>query len=336
MRVLVTGSSGFIGGHLVHALVEEGYEVAGLDVGPNATPCGGVRYVTCDILDKSSLSEAIGSLAPECVLHLAARTDLLGRHVSDYPANVQGVANVLASVAASPSVTRCIVTSSQAVCRMGHVPVSDTDYSPATAYAESKVCTETIVRERDGGGTQWCIVRPSAVWGPGMSEHYRSFVRMVSQGRYFHIGSGDVFRPFGYVGNVVYEYLRLVEAAPSALFGKTLNVSDYQPVSVRKWAEGFQRCLCAKPIHTVPVPAAKVAAKVGDMLHALGVKGFPFGSFRMDNMLTGCVLDTSDTERICGALPFSAEEGIERTVRWLEEAGVVTRRSPSGAATSGS
>ncbi|WP_171257638.1 NAD(P)-dependent oxidoreductase, partial [Acinetobacter baumannii] len=78
----------------------------------------------------------------------------------------------------TPSVRRVIWTSAQLVCRVGYVPTSDTDYKADTLYGKSKVRTEEIVRSSDGAGREWCLARPTTVWGPGMSTHYQRFLHM--------------------------------------------------------------------------------------------------------------------------------------------------------------
>src|SRR5438067_6624986 len=103
---------------------------------------------------------------PEAVVHLAARTDLdQKRDLAGYAANIEGVGNLVAALRGTPSVRRAIYTSSQLVCKVGYVPMSDDDYRPNTKYGESKVWTEKIVRREDGGGVEWCLVRPTTVWG---------------------------------------------------------------------------------------------------------------------------------------------------------------------------
>src|SRR6185503_17868585 len=103
------------------------------------------------------------------------------------------------------------------VCRVGYVPKADDDYRPSTLYGQSKVRTEQIVRAADGGGVEWCIVRPTLVWGPGMGPHYRRFFRMITEGRYFHVGAKPLYKSYGYVGNVAYQFAKLLEADRSVI-----------------------------------------------------------------------------------------------------------------------
>ena len=68
MKVLVTGSSGFIGQALVRRLKAAGWEVAGLDKGAGAPS----KYL-CDILDAARLTESVQHCSPDALVHLAER-----------------------------------------------------------------------------------------------------------------------------------------------------------------------------------------------------------------------------------------------------------------------
>jgi hypothetical protein len=50
-----------------------------------------------------------------------------------------------------------------------------------------------------------------------------------------------------------------------------------------------------------------------------GLKTFPLNSYRVHNILTEYTFDIAETERICGALPFTIDQVVSRTVRWFRE-----------------
>ncbi len=319
MRVLVTGISGFIGQHVASELERRGHEAIGLDKNP---PSAAAKYKTnqCDILDRENLMWIVTSIAPDAVLHLAARADLDERiSAKGYAANMEGVANLIDAIRATPAVRRAIYTSTQLVCRPGYVPSSDTDYMPATFYGESKVEGEKTVRREDGGGVVWCIVRPTTVWGPRMNPHYQRFLQMIRKGTYFHVGRRPAMKSFGFVGNVAYQYCQLLEAPAERIHRKTFYVADYEPVSLRTWADKIARSLGARRIPTIPESLARVAAKLGDGINALGFRRFPFNSFRLNNVLRDTTFDVSNTREVCGDTPYSLDTGVEMTVEWLRD-----------------
>lgn len=317
MKVLVTGSSGFIGQHLVRALVARGDEVLGID--RNRPPSvNGYRFQQCDLLDRQLLRDTVTRFAPEAVAHLAARTDLEEKlDLSAYAANIEGVEYLIDAIEATPTIQRAIFTSTQLVCHVGYRPRSDEDYAPNSLYGASKVLTEKIVRRRGGGGVAWCIVRPTTVWGPGMSAHYQRFLRMIQRGVYFHVGRKPLLKSFGFVGNVAYQYCRLLEVPAVQVHQKAFYVGDYEPLPLQTWADTLAEKFGAAPIRTLPVPLARMAASVGDMVNAAGFRGFPFNSFRLNNVLTEYAFDMTNTREVCGVLPYSLERAAELTADWF-------------------
>lgn len=316
--VLVTGSSGFIGRHLLRLLAAQGWDAVGLDKRPASVT--ELPHYQCDILDQSCLVDAFREIQPEAVIHLAARTDLSERdQLSGYAANTDGVAHVASAVRATPSVLRAICTSSQLVCRVGYQPRGDEDYCPTTVYGESKVRTEQIWRACDGGGVEWVITRPTTIWGPWMNPHYVRFFAMIRSGRYFHVGREDIAKSYGYVGNAAWQYVQLLNARAGTVHRKTLYIADYEPLGLRSWTSSFQRALGAPPIRTLPRWFASAAASVGNGLNRAGVERFPFNSFRLNNVLTAYTIDISATAEVCGPLPYDVEAGVRDTVCWLRD-----------------
>lgn len=319
MHVLITGSSGFIGGHLARALAGRGIRVTGWDIRPPMELAAGVTHQSVNLLDRVEVRTALNALAPDAVLHLAARTDLNGRTPGDYSANSEGVRHILEAIRAAPSVRRAVCTSSQLVCRIGYQPLDDSDYAPSTAYGESKVVTERLWRELDGGGSTWCLVRPTTIWGPGMNPHYLRFFKMIRDGRYFHVGRGRTLKSYGYVGNTVHQYVRLLEAPAERIARKLFYLADYEPIVLEEWAEAFRVALGAPPIRSMPQGVARAVARVGDLITRIGVSRFPFTTFRLNNVLTDFHVDTAGTREVCGDLPYTITDGVSETVEWLRQ-----------------
>jgi len=318
VRILVTGSSGLIGRWVVDRLKKEGYQTIGLDKTTPPLSTSMDEHIVCDILDRSALISEVRRISPDALIHLAARIDLNEiRNLSGYAANIDGVRNVIEAVRQTPTIRRAIYTSSQLVCRIGHVPASDTEYCPNTLYGQSKVLTEKIVREENGGGVEWCLTRPTTVWGPHMSPHYQTMLRLIKKGFYFHCGKGKLYKSYAYAGNIAHQYVRLLTIEVATMHRKTFYLADYQPLSLRDYADGLAREMDAHKIPTVPLAMARFLAVIGDVLNAYGFRRFPFNSFRLNNILTEYVFDLSSTEAACGPVPFTQEHGIKETAKWF-------------------
>ena len=302
------------------ALADDGYESLGVDIrAPKAASMRGWSYLECNIVDAEKLRRTVVDFGPELVVHLAARTDIDGENVAAYSANVEGTQNVIAAIAAAGTVRRVLFASSQLVCRVGYVPSNDTDYCPINAYGESKVLSENIVRANMPSAIAWCLLRPTTIWGEGMSRHYQRFLRLLQDGRYFHLGKGPLYKSYGYVGNTVYQIMRFLNTDVLQIHSKTFYISDYAPLSLTAWINGLAQELGTGQPKSVPVMVARAIGLGGDVLNWMGLKSFPLNTYRVRNILTEYVFDLRPTESICGALPFTTEQGISRTARWFKE-----------------
>lgn len=241
MKILVTGSSGLIGRWVVSQLRAEGHTVAGLDILALTGEFGSPDFFfNCNILDRNALITIFQSFIPDAVIHLAARTDLNEKYdLNQYATNIDGVVNIVQAVRDTPSVMRVIYTSSQLVCQVGYTPNSYSDYCPTTIYGLSKVRTEEIVRAADGGGKTWCLVRPTTVWGPYMSDHYQKLLRLIKKGLFFHTGRSKLYKSYAFAGNIAFQYCQMLRVPSDIINGRTFYLCDYEPLSLRDYADAL-------------------------------------------------------------------------------------------------
>jgi len=313
MKVVVTGGSGFIGTNLVEALCNAGHEVVNLDIKAPVLQHGLWRQQ--DILDRQGLAAMLADIAPQVVVHLAARTDLNGAEVGDYSANTDGVRN-LVDAAAAAGVQRVLFASSRLVCRIGYQPKSAVDFQPTTPYGQSKAIGEQLVRAADAP-FEWALLRPTSIWGPWFHVPYRNFFDAIRHGRYVHPRGRRVRKSFGYVGNTVHQLQQLMLAPREALHGRMFYLADYEALEVLAWGQRVCAEFGAAPIRQVPMAALRAAATVGDGLSRLGWKSVPLTNFRLDNLVTEMLHDTADLREVCGPLPHGLDGGVVQTVRWM-------------------
>ena len=271
-----------------------------------------------DLLDREAMVNVFLAQKPDVVLHMGARTDLdENRDIKGYAANVEGVANVIEAVRQAGSVERTVFASSRLVTEIGYTPKSETDYKPSTLYGESKVQGERLVRQAGRSIGPWVIVRPTSIWGPWFDEPYKNFFTSVAKGVYVHPGRHNPRKSYGYVGNTVYQIEKMVDAPIEKVNGRTLYLCDYPPLYLKDWATQIQKAMGARPIKTAPLPLLRLAAAAGDTVRVLGWRHPPLTRFRLNNIITEMIYDTSALESIAGPLPFSVKEGVAVTANWL-------------------
>lgn len=314
-RVLITGGSGFIGTNAVAHFAER-HRVLNIDIAAPMNHAHATHWRQVDLLDAGALKAAVADFDPHFVLHLAARTDLGGRTLDDYAANITGVSNLLDALAGAPSLHRVIFASSMLVCRVGYQPRSDLDFCPGTPYGESKVRGELLVRERPPA-VPWSLVRPTSIWGPWFREPYRNFFDYVLKGRYFHIGSTRVFKTYGYVGNAIHQLQAMLDAPVADVDGRVFYLGDSSEYEIRDWADAIARRQGLR-IPEVPLALVRAGAWLGDLLKAFGLP-FPMTSFRLKNMTTENRIDLRPTLALTPSLPYDRDRSIDLTLDWLRQ-----------------
>jgi nucleoside-diphosphate-sugar epimerase len=324
MRILVTGGSGFIGTNYIEFLLQDGNnEFINIDSKPPRNIAHKKFWRECDILDIPRLKKIIKDFKPTHVVHLAAKTGLDEKQLSEFAANIDGVKSLARILKETPSVERVIFTSSLLVCKMGYVPKDDIEYKPTTLYGQSKVCGEKIVRSARGLPYAWTIIRPISVWGPYAEEPYRNFFQSIARNWYFHIGSGHYKRSMGYVENMVYQIHKLFLAPKENTDRKVFYLGDSPPIDLYEFANEVQAALNTKKIRHLPLWFVKVLAKTGDIFKSLGWKNFPLTSFRLNNIRTEYVFNLQPIMDIVGPLPYDFKTGVKRTVRCMRQAGEI-------------
>ncbi len=322
-RVLVTGGSGFIGTNAIDALIERGHDPVSFDIRPPPKREHDSLFRYVDLLDQSQLIRETSGVRPEAVLHLAARTDLQGRSVTRaYAANIDGVSNLIEAINATSTVRHAVFASSRLIHPIGYTPVHTFDYHPSTAYGESKVLGELIVRRYGPRDAGWTIVRPTSVWGPWMRDPNDQFFRMIARGLYVHPGSLNPPKQYSYVENGVAQMLRLTEAPRGQVHQKVYYLGDYLPLRLREWANEIQHQLDARPIRTVPASVLRLVARVGDTVSPVW-SGVPLTSFRWSNMTAPVEFDLAGLREVLPSLPVPMETGVQRTIAWMRESGLL-------------
>lgn len=316
-KIVITGGSGFIGINAVEYYRRMNWSVLNIDIRKPRNVAHADRWVECDILDLKQYQQVAQEFDPDYFLHLAARTDLHEKRTIDgYAANTLGVQNTIRAANACRNLKRIVFASSRMVCKIGYQPKHDSDYCPPNLYGKSKVIGEQYVKENKLT-SEWTIVRPTSIWGPWFDVPYRNFFDMIQKGLYFNPGGVDPLKSFGFVENTIYQLHQLLNARSEFVTGRVFYVCDYPPLRLSEWSELIRRQMRKKPIPTIPFWMLKSAAFIGDTLSLFGFRNAPLSSFRLNNLVTTMVHDTRDLEQICGTLPYSLEEGVRKTVKWL-------------------
>lgn len=213
MKVLVTGAAGFMGSHLVDALLDLGHEVHSLDdlswgYKENVNPES--KFIKLDLQDKQKTENYINEIKPEYVFHLAADATE-GRSqftpINSTQRNYGAYLNLLVP-SIKNGMKKMILTSSMSVYGAQMPPFSeDMERRPEDIYAISKAAMEhsTEILSKVFG-FKYTIIRPHNVYGSrqNLADPYRNviaiFINRLLQGKNFFIyGTGEQKRSFSYI-----------------------------------------------------------------------------------------------------------------------------------------
>ena len=257
-KILVTGGTGFVGSHLLDALLNSGEQVVAL-VRPESKvrTHPGLSVHHGNLLDPGSLRGCCEDA--KSVFHLAAYPTLGSKDASALAVNSIGTSNLLHEVLDSGSVERFILMSSLAAA--GHRPgkklvelsIESDDAYPDTDYGQSKLQAEAFTQQVCGKAEiPYVILRPGLVYGPG-SRPDGGMNAIVGTVR-----NDNLLVRFDLPGKVsVVHVADLVQACltvathPDAA-GRTFFVSDNCPVS---FGEIFQtvRKQIGRSYHPIPI-----------------------------------------------------------------------------------
>ena len=218
MKIVVTGSNGFIGSNLLPVLISRGYGVVALTE-PGLRPAThGVDCFSVDVSSGEGLANCL--IGVEGVVHLAARNHVLKETEKDplsayRRVNVEGTRNVIRT-AVQAGAQWFIHFSSVKAMGEGRDAVYDEDSPcfPSTPYGISKLESEGgspgVRRRKRGSGL--IIFRLPMVYGPGNKGNLPRMIRWADHGLPFPLVQPDNLRSMVYVGNVVAAVIAVLES----------------------------------------------------------------------------------------------------------------------------
>ncbi|TSC75774.1 MAG: UDP-glucose 4-epimerase [Parcubacteria group bacterium Gr01-1014_31] len=301
MKILVTGGAGFIGSHLVDALLTNGHAVAVVDnlsTGVREQVDQRAEFHEADVAD-AGLAAVVKKVRPEAVVHLAAQVDVrksVADPVEDARVNILGTLNVLE--AARQAGVRHFIFASSGGAIYGDTDLRPTPEShpavPASPYGIGKLSGEHFLRIfHKTFGMRTVALRYANVYGPrqnalGEAGVVAIFTHRLLAGQQAVInGDGKQSRDFVYVGDVVAANLAALQASVSGAF----NIGTGREVIIDQVANLIRQ--------------------------AVGQGDFSHGPAKPGEQMTSC-LDNRLVAKTLGWRPkMPLEEGIAKTVAWF-------------------
>jgi dihydroflavonol-4-reductase len=331
VRVLVTGGTGFIGSHLVQALRLAGHEVVLLVRDPGRIPTAlgplgvdGVAHVRGDVTDDASVSRALVSV--DAVVHAAAAVSFEARRDAEMlESNVRGTSVVL-EAASRVGVDPIVYLSSYFALLPapgGTISADGPVGRLRGVYAASKAAAEAVARRSQQQGAPVVIVYPGSVLGPrdprfGEAQH---FVRSVLRSQVPLVPPGGL--DIADVRDVAAAIAAIVDRRP----GTTRYLMSGTFVSLRDLVAELRR-ITGRRLVRIPVPAwmGGLAGQAASAANRLTGLHLPISTGAAEAVAAVRPGDDSAAAADLGFTPRPLHDTLHDTVRWLHEAGRLTRR----------
>lgn len=326
MNALVTGGTGFLGRHMINALLERGCAVTLLARSPGKPDKPGEMNILShpdltvwkgDITRPTSITGITKNI--DVIYHFAAQLGEWGLpHERFYSVNVQGTQNLLNECRKNPR-SRFIFISTPGVQGKGHRMAKESlPYNPPYIYEKTKCEAEKqVIAHHRSYGLPMGIIRPDFVYGPG---DYRrlSLYRAILHKRFFIIGTGKTILHPTYVDDVIQGILCIGDHQTGA--NDIFNLAGPEQLTVESYVEIMARVMGVSPPGIrIPLPIGKLAATISEKMAVFTGKA-PFISHSKIEFLTHDHGSDISHAKDAGFSPrYGFEDGFKKTIRWAKK-----------------
>ncbi|NCR96767.1 MAG: NAD-dependent epimerase/dehydratase family protein [Microcystis aeruginosa L311-01] len=321
-NLLVTGATGFIGGHLLPLLHQQGWKITAAVRDDFRHPASiPIKTIKVGEIDGSTdWHETLEGI--DTVIHLAARAHIINDTIPNpetefIRVNTEGTAN-LAKQSIEAGVKHFIFISSLGA--MGsfskEILTENSHCKPDTHYGRSKLKAEqALIQLAKDINMTWTIIRPTLVYGPGNPGNMDRLMKLIKRGLPLPFGAIKNRRSFVFVGNLVAAIITCLDHPNAA--NQIFLISDNQAVStpqlIRLIAQQIQQ-----PCQLLPVPTTllRFLGYLGDSIESITGKNLPFNTYSIDRLLGSLTVESSYIQKTLDwQPPFTLEQGLAQTLR---------------------
>jgi len=323
VRVLVTGATGFTGGHLARALAAAGHQVRALvrKEGPHEDlRAAGIELTIGDLRDAGALARAVEGV--DVVYNIAALYRQAGLSTDTYRAVNATAVGELVEHSALAGVRRVVHCSTVGVHGdVEHPPANeDAPLRPGDVYQRTKVEGEERAREAAArSGIEVTIARPSGIYGPGDRRLLKLFRQTIR--RFPTLGRGEIYYHLTYIDDLV-EGFRLCGEHPAAA-NRTYILAGSEVTTLNEVIALIASVAGVRPqtLHLPVWPFWVTGAVCEAVCAPLGIEP-PIYRRRVDFFTKSRAFDISRARTEIGYAPgTSLREGMRRTLTWYRDHG---------------
>jgi nucleoside-diphosphate-sugar epimerase len=320
MKILITGSNGFVGSRLMWFLVEKGHQVWGIDISehclrenhPN-TKIGDIRKIE-DFADFKDIEI-------DLIIHCAASKHDFGVTKDEYYSNNEYGTEIVMQFAKEHDTKKIIYYSTVSVYGHKAVPCDETGpLLPDNDYGASKLAGEKVIERfaEKYPKLEVFFLRPSIIFGPNNFANMYNLIEMQHRKFWITIGDGTHIKSMVSLENLIdMTYWCINRFKPGIQIYNTL---DKPYISVKKLMQliashrGF-----SMPSIIIPLGLAVGIGKCFDLLAKVRQKDIPINSDRMRKFATSTEYYSEKIREDGYVQRHTIEEQLAETIRWFNE-----------------
>ena len=239
MKILVTGSEGFIGRHLARRLRAGGHEILGLSRRPaDEAEASALSHLSLDVTDREALRRGLAGTALDAVVHLAGMTthaELTEQRYLALRANTTGIMNVLDAFLEAGARRFLYASSGKVYGRIRSLPIDESHpVEPRNVLGKMKAVAERVIDAYVGAPAhQFVSARIFNVYGPGQRDYFLlpTILNQLGAGvDELFLGNTEDRRDFVFIDDVVAALETCLTASLDDGF-HALNVGSGRPTS---------------------------------------------------------------------------------------------------------
>jgi 2-alkyl-3-oxoalkanoate reductase len=323
MKVLVTGASGFLGGHVVELLSKRGDQVRALvrttSNRRHLESLANVELFEGSIEQVERVSEALEGV--EAVVHAAGLIKARGTD-EFFAVNVGGTSTIV-EAARRCGLKRFVFVSSLEACgpSVDGRPVASDQENPVTAYGRSKLAAEKVVLSAKDD-IPVVILRPGAIYGPRDGEILEAF-KSINRGLLPLVAGGEAKGMWIYATDCAEACVRAIDVTVPS--GRVYFVDDgCGPLAQRQMLADAERALGKRALlrASLPVPFLMTVARGVEAFGRMANRPVMLTREKANMLLQHWVCSSEETRRELGWEPkVPWPEGVGRAVKWYRENG---------------
>jgi nucleoside-diphosphate-sugar epimerase len=315
MKILITGSGGFVGKNLVSYLNKDDNElyalISGISKNYNFLPVENIfSYDTPGVIKNGDFN---------VIIHLAALAHDLKNTANPniyYKVNYELTKQLYDEFLASAASQFIFISSVKAVADVVEGLLTETEPpNPQTHYGKSKLMAEQYIESCTlPANKSYYILRPGMIHGPGNRGNLNHLFKYVQRGIPYPLAAFDNKRSFLSIRNLCFIIEKLVSGQP--IPKGVYNIADDEPIAITQLIETIAKAnnLKAK-LWNINPSVINALAKIGDKLH------LPLNSERLNKLAGNYIISNKKIKDALqlDSLPISAQQGLDITVESLSK-----------------